>query len=121
MAGTNTFASQRFDGVNVVVLLNTRNDPALDALYDAIHGVLNDTQNPITWPITCVDGFWADFNAATSGFGGYNDPFNSINAVQASTTDGTKLHIKGGSTPWSGILNKKMLIDARSGNVVIGQ
>jgi len=126
LTGTSTIASQRSDDFNVVVLFSERDESGNG--HDFAHEVATNIFGLIDWAtgidwasLACVDGFWADFNAASSGYGGYNDPFNSMNAVQASTTDGTKLHIKGGSTPWSGVLNKKMLIDARGGNVVIGQ
>ena len=121
MAGTSTVALQHGGNINIVVLFNKRNGDAMDALVGMLLGLIDGWGYPQTWPIFSVDGFWLDFNATVSGFGGYDDPFHTIETTLASTVDGTKLRIKPGSSNWTGKITKKMLIDAPFGTVLIGK
>ena len=121
MPGTNTIALRHGDNINIVVLFNQRNDDALNKLVDMLLDLINNWGYPQTWPTFSVDGFWLDFNATVSGFGGYDDPFHTMETVLASTADGTKLRIRPGSSNWAGKITKKMLIDAPFGTVTIGK
>ncbi len=121
MAGTSTVALQHGGNINIVVLFNERNDDALGALVDMLLDLIDGWGYPQNWPTFCVDGFWLDFNATVSGFGGYDGPFHTMETALASTADGTKLRIKPGTSNWTGKISKKMLIDAPFGTVIIGK
>lgn len=120
LAGTSTWIEQRPDGFNVVVLFNHGGghaDQVAPQVYDLI-----DWATGIDWSsLKCIDGFWVDFNAASSGFGGYNDPFHTMAATLAAITDGTKLRIKAGTSNWIGTITTRTLIDAPFGTAIIGQ
>ena len=121
--GTSTVARQRSDGINVVVLFNQRipnSDPDLAATMAAEIYELIDTTS-ITWPPRCVDGSWVDFNAASSGLGGYDEPFHTMDAALAATAPGVKLRIKPGSSNWTGTLSSRIRIDAPLGTATIGE
>ena len=55
--------------------------------------------------LKAIDGFWVDFNASSSGYGGHNDPFHTMNNALAATTDGTKLRFKTGTSNWTGTIS----------------
>lgn len=122
--GTSTMAHQRSDGINIVVLINDREDSG-----EPHHGIdltnrvnnLIDSGGITNWPTKCVDGMWVNFTAHNPGFGGFSDPFDDMDEVVDSVWDGTKLHFQPGTSgTWSGVLDKKMLLDAPYGNVTIG-
>ncbi len=123
--GTSTIAQQRSDGINVVVLFNQRmpsNDPDLArTMATAICARIDDPNTPITWPTLCVDGSWVDFDATSSGFGGYDDPFHTMDVALAASAPGVKLRVKPGASNWTGTLSMRMRIDAPFGTVTIGQ
>ncbi len=123
--GTSTIARQRSDGINVVVLFNQRmpnNDPDLARTMAAdIYELIDDPNTPITWPTLCVDGSWLDFDASSSGFGGYDDPFHTMDAALAATAPGVKLRVKPGASNWTGTISMRMRIDAPLGTATIGQ
>ena len=68
-----------------------------------------------------IDGFWIDFNAASSGYGGHNDPFNNMVTALNDTTSGTKFRLKDGATSWTGKLSRRMMLNTPSGSAIIGQ
>ena len=74
-----------------------------------------------SWPTFCVDGSWVDFNAASSGFGGYDDPFHTMGTALISTAPGVKLRFKPGTSNWTGTLSTGMRLDAPFGLATIGQ
>ncbi len=120
--GASTAMTQRTDGVNIVVLFNKRHGSGQEHYageMTAIIGGLIDSG--VNWPTRCVDGFWVDFNVAAGGFGGYDDPFQTMTTALNSTTHGTRLRIKPGSTSWTGTINELMRLDAPLGMARIGQ
>ena len=122
--GTSTVAQQRADGVNVVVLFNQRmpgDDPDLAReMATAIYDLIGDPPT-VTWPTLCVDGSWVDFSASESGYGGFNDPFHTMEIALASTAPGVKLRVMPGTSNWTGTLSTRMRIDAPFGLATIGQ
>ncbi|UCC29167.1 MAG: beta-lactamase family protein [Phycisphaerales bacterium] len=124
LTGTSTIASQRHDGVNIVVLFNQRmpnDDPDLAAtVAAAIYDLIGDPPT-VTWPTLCVDGSWVDFDATESGYGGFNDPFHTMETALASTAPGVKLRLMPGTSNWTGTLSTRMRIDAPFGLATIGQ
>ncbi|UCF14441.1 MAG: beta-lactamase family protein [Phycisphaerales bacterium] len=121
LAGTSTCIRQRDDGINIVVLFNENAGTGglADDMLDDIETIID--LGGLTWPTACVDGFWVDFNASASGFGGYDDPFHTMDTALAATTDGTKLRIKPGTSNWTGTISERMLLDAPFGAAIIGQ
>ena len=122
MPGTSTYIAQRkSEGISLAVLLSKDGpDPgnawnAAATIFDIIDN------NSLNWPTTCVDGFWVDFNASVSGFGGFDDPFHTIGSMLSSTTDGTRLNIKPGSSSWTGRISQRLRIDASFGAARIGE
>lgn len=119
--GTATMASHYNPDMNVVILLNERIPGALESIRDHIFQIVDDPLNPISWPTFEVDGFWLDFNAPVSGYGGFNDPFHTMDHALAATTHNTKLRIKPGSSSWTGTISERMRLDAPFGVVTIGK
>ena len=74
-----------------------------------------------TWPTICVGGSRVNFNAASSGFGGYDDPFHTMESARASTAPGVKLRFKPGTSTWTGTLSTRLRLDAPFGLATIGQ
>ena len=118
--GTSTRIQQWDTGFNVVILFNQGGGHA-DDLMPQVHDLI-EWATGIDWPsLKRVDGFWVDFYALSSGFGGHDDPFHTMDDALAATTDGTKLRFKGGGSSWTGTISTKMLIDAPFGMAIIGQ
>jgi Beta-lactamase len=123
LPGTSTMIRQRADGFNVVVLFNEAvSDTGSAGQMAADTYALIDASPGIDWAsLQCIDGFWLDFNRRASGYGGHDDPFNTMDITLGTITDGTKLRIKPGSSGWTGIISTRALIDAPFGTVTIGQ
>lgn len=120
LSGTSTMIRQRADGFNVVVLFNRFGDHAGTVAADTY--ALIDWATGIDWSsLKCIDGFWVDFNEASSGFGGHDDPFHTMNATLDATMDGTKLRFKPGTSNWTGTISTRMLINTPFGTAIIGQ
>lgn len=127
LAGTSTMIRQWDDGFNIVVLFN-ESSPDLDFAGQMVADTYDRIDNPepgdpvIDWPsLKCIDGFWIDFNAPSSGFGGHDDPFHTMDETLDAITDGTKLRIKPGTSNWNGTIWTRTLIDAPFGTAIIGQ
>jgi N-acyl-D-amino-acid deacylase len=124
--GTSTIARQRDDGFNVVVLFNESSGD-LDYAWEMSEDVYTDIDlvtvlGLVDWStLTCIDGSWVDFYASSSGFGGYDDPFHTMDATLNAITDGTKLRIKPGNKYWTGTISTKTRIDAPFGTAIIGR
>jgi CubicO group peptidase (beta-lactamase class C family) len=118
--GTSTRIQQRDDGFNVVVLFaqgGGHADEVVPQVFDLI-----DWATGIDWSsLSCIDGFWVDFNAYSSGFGGYDDPFHTMNDTLSAITDGTKLRFKEGTSNWTGTISTRTLLNAPFGTAIIGQ
>lgn len=121
LPGTSTIIRQRPDSINIVILFNTRNDSGTGVAIDRITNIIDDPNNPIDWPDMCVDGFWIDFETLYTGFGGYNDPFRTMDKALVNVSDGSKLRIKPGTTNWTGTISTKLLIDAPMGYAIVGE
>jgi hypothetical protein len=128
LPGTETTACQRTDGINIVVLFNkvhpenSNHGYELKEKIETIIGALENDPS-FTWPDQAVDGFWLDFDSIPNGnfYGGHDDPFPSFGTALARVSDGTKLRIKAGSSSWTGVISKRLLLDAPYGKVVIGK
>ncbi|RLC01680.1 MAG: hypothetical protein DRH34_08655, partial [Deltaproteobacteria bacterium] len=120
LRGTSTRIQQYSNGFNIVVLFNYGGGHA-DIVLPQVYAMI-EWASGIDWEsLKCIDGFWLDFNASSSGFGGYNDPFHTMTSTLTEITDGTKLRVKPGSSNWSGTISTRTLIDAPFGTAIIGQ
>jgi len=121
-AGTNTRIQQWHDGFSVVILFAKGIDEFYaDELMPQVRSLI-DFATGIDWDsLKAIDGFWVDFNASSSGFGGYNDPFHTMDATLSSTANGSKLRFKAGTSNWTGTISKRTLLSAPFGTAVIGQ
>ena len=82
---------------------------------------LIDHPPTVTWPTFCVDGTWVDFDAAEYGYRGHDDPLHTMNDTLSPTAPGVKLHVKPGTSNWSGTLSTRMRLEAPFGLATIGQ
>lgn len=138
ITGTNAIMWQRGDstGINGVVLFNERHpsegqpNPVggtfpiwANQMKNTIDGIINTLNTGgFTWPTSCVDGFWVDFNATVPSFyGAYDQPFDGMDDALSYVTAGSKLLLKPGSTNWTGTLATRMRLDAPLGLARIGQ
>ncbi len=118
--GTSTMIRQWSSGFNAVVLFAQGGGHADEVILqvDTYLGLLAG----VDWDsLKSIDGFWVDFNASSSGFGGHDDPFHTMNAALSATTDGTKLRFKPGTSNWTGTISKHMMLNTPFGTAVIGQ
>ena len=119
--GTSTRIQQWNDGFNVVILFAKGGDWHADNLMPQVRQLIDNSPG-IDWgSLKAIDGFWVDFNASSSGFGGYNDPFHTMNTTLSSTGNGSKLRFKAGTSNWTGTISKRTLLSAPFGTAVIGQ
>jgi CubicO group peptidase (beta-lactamase class C family) len=119
--GTRTFALQRVDGINIVVLMNDSrdgNEPA--ELAENVNKWIVLLGDNLAWPTRCVDGFWAEFGKPASVQGSYDRPFGSMQNLLAETVDGSKVQLRPGHTGWTGIVSERMRLEAPDGPVTIG-
>ncbi|NOT02304.1 MAG: serine hydrolase [Phycisphaerales bacterium] len=125
LRGTSTLMRQFSTENNIVVLFpadgnSTYSDNGYAADMGAI--ITNVIADGVTWPTTCVDGTWIDFEGFFPlSFGSYNYPYFSIATGIGGATDGTRIRLKPGSTNWTGTINKRLRIDAPFGTAIIGQ
>lgn len=120
--GMSSFVINRTDGVSIVVLFSESEPGDVSAaLAQAINAYISAVAPTLTWPNFCVDGFWVDFNQASSGTGGHTDPFAYMDTALALTSDGTKLRFFPGTSNWTGVVTEKMRFDAPFGTVRLGQ
>jgi len=126
LAGTNTLARQRPDGVNYVFLVNKRN---LDAEEDGYSNAFRTTFDAVldaggfVWPTQAVDGTWFDFAYGGVEKGSYNRPYNSLADLTPSHVPPySKVRIKHGSTNWTGVIDSPHVrfTAVRGGSAVIG-
>ncbi len=135
--GVSTFLGQRTDGTNIFIFLNRRtSDATASDLYfndgDAsdqsdkgIQALIEDLNDSDNWPTTTSDGFWvAPFTVSGDeqrAKGAFDAPLNGFGEASARLQDGSKVRLKPGTHDWTGTIEKKMLIDAPLGTVVIGE
>ncbi len=113
LAGTNTLARQRPDGVNYVLLVNKRNLAAGGVSYSTqfltgFDAVLD--AGGISWPASTVDGTWFDFAYGGVEEGSYNRPYNSMDDLRPSNVGSfSKVRIKESSSRWTGVIDQPNL------------
>jgi hypothetical protein len=119
--GTSTRIQQWSDGFCAVLLFPEGGGHA-DTLMPAVRSKLVELNATVDWDsLKEIDGFWVDFNASSSGYGGHDDPFNNMNTLLTQTGNGTKVRFKNGSSSWTGTISKRMMLNTPSGTAIIGQ
>jgi hypothetical protein len=104
------------------VLLFPEGGGHADTLMPAVRSKLVELNATVDWDsLKEIDGFWVDFNASSSGYGGHDDPFNNMNTLLTQTGNGTKVRFKNGSSSWTGTISKRMMLNTPSGTAIIGQ
>ena len=88
--------------------------------YNEVMAVLNTIPSN-RWPDAECDGFWVKSGSnGTSGRGGYHDEYSSFAHAVGVASDGSKLQLKAGSSPWTGTLTTRLQIKAPEGPFTIG-
>lgn len=124
--GTSTVLWPRGDANDTVVYVafNVRNDDNGDHLAGEVRDrVATAISNGLTWPTATSDGFWVSAGSGTGGTqgrGGYNDAYRGFAKAWNATTTGSRIRMKPGNNAWSGVLNRKMRLDAPEGTARIG-
>lgn len=90
-----------------------------DILALAVDDVIGDG---VLWPTLRVDGQWVDGGSLFpwSGIGSYDRPYGSVNWAKANVIWGTKLLFHPGNHPFTGVLDKKLRLNAPQGAATIG-
>jgi CubicO group peptidase (beta-lactamase class C family) len=122
-AGTNTRIEQYADGFSVVILFAKSGQWYADELMPQVRAHINfSILLGVDWDsLKAIDGFWVDFNESSSGFGGFDDPFHTMDVTLSSIAKGSKLRFKGGSSNWTGTISTRTLLNAPFGTAIIGQ
>lgn len=123
-SSTRILTSSNDSDVHIVVLCNERfddessNNWAGDTVALAIDAVIGDG---VTWPTTCIDGQWVGcLGHWPGGNGSYNNPYKNMPWALFNMTAGTKLLLHPGDYAWTGVLDKKLLLDAPLGAARLG-
>jgi CubicO group peptidase (beta-lactamase class C family) len=124
MAGSSAFLkdSEADPEVDIVVITNDTSAPGVAAqkVAEAVETVIG---NGLVWPTQRIDGQWVDRLAAAplSGVGSYDVPYGSVNWADTNSTSGTKLQFHPGDHPFTGVLKKKLRLNAPLGSARIGK
>lgn len=133
LPGTSTILQQRAygagtaDDVVVYIAFNERdessagNDWASQAA-GAVVGFLDVVNAAGTWPTEMCDGFWVTLGAEnlTAGFGGYHSAYQGFQSALNRVTDGSYLRLRPGGQNWTGVISKRVRLDAPEGGVRLG-
>ncbi|MFN0130174.1 MAG: serine hydrolase domain-containing protein [Verrucomicrobiales bacterium] len=89
---------------------------AVLAFLDVVHGAG-------TWPSQTCDGFWVTLGTenATAGLGGFHSRYRGFQSALDRVTDGSYLRLQAGNQPWTGTIDKQLVLDAPEGPVILGQ
>lgn len=127
-SGVNTYLWHRTDDTVVFVFFNrSKSEYEGSGHYgtDFINLIdpILDAGTQFTWPGTSSDGFWVTLGVEQPavGFGGYHSTYRGFASAASRCASGSKVRLKAGSQPFTGVVNKKLLIDAPLGSAIIGQ
>ena len=127
--GLLTFIDHRSDGIVIYAAINRRFENGVEIPISDLKASLNDlidagSGNGWSWPAATfsADGYWVIPTSALpdTGLGGYDSPWRGFGAAVTKAGADTRLRLKSGSSTWTGVINKRLLIDAPLGSVVIG-
>lgn len=121
LAGTNSGVLQRPDGYRVFAVFNKSGDTNYGTqMTNLIDAYLDDNEVPTIERTS--DGFWtAPTGGAGTDVGGFHQPFHSFTSAMTKTTAGSKIRILPGKTAWTGIIKKRVRLDAPLGTAKLGQ
>ena len=115
------------DGLVIYAAFNHRKDDGnsnADEIAPLVRGRIANTLGlSLSWPTVTCDGFWVSAGSGTGGTvgrGGYHDPYRGFEKAWAQTTAGSRIRLKPGNNAWSGVLNRRMRLDAPEGAARIG-
>jgi N-acyl-D-amino-acid deacylase len=76
-----------------------------------------------TWPSNRCDGFWVSLGAEDSaaGHGGYHSNFQGLQTALNRVADGSDLRLRQGHQNWTGVIHKRVRLDAPEGPVILGR
>lgn len=123
MAGSSSriLDSAHVPDVHIAVICNDTSNSgnAGDIVALAIDDVIGEG---LVWPTRRIDGQWIDGSAGLpmSGVGCYDVPYGSVEWALTKVTGGTKLLFHSGAHPFTGVMNKKLRLDAPLGSAKIG-
>jgi hypothetical protein len=121
--GCNTWLQQRADGLVFYLALNRTdygNPDYAGVLASNVTSQLN--LGGFTWPNTEADGFWVTLGteSASAGFGGYHSTYEGFQSALNRVTDGSYLRLRPGSQNWTGVITKRVRLDAPEGAARLG-
>jgi hypothetical protein len=127
LPGTQTTLRQRVDGVNVFVFFNkskSNGHYAAEFYENHVEPILDATVCDCSgscWTQDGVDGFWVEPGGTeTSVHGSYDMPFAGVAEALDTLGNGSKMNLFAGSDSWTGVIDKKLLLQAPEGSAVIG-
>jgi hypothetical protein len=121
--GCNTWLQQRSDGVVFYLALNATDFGSPDyaqALATQINRQLSI--GGYTWPGLTSDGFWVTLGAEvpSAGFGAYDSNYRGFQSALNRVSDGSSLRLRAGRQNWTGVINKRVFLDAPEGLAHLG-
>ena len=119
LSGLNTRLQGRGDGVSIYLAFN-RVD-SVGPPFDSISALI-DSGTGFTWPSTTSDGFWVSLPESdpTAGYGGYHSLWQGFGSSLTKASDGTRMRLKPGTSPWTGRITKRIRLDAPEGVARLG-
>ena len=114
---------QGSNGTDLVVMTNRYDTNVENSAQDIRDLILEGlSSNSFLWPHELMDFTWFDFAHSGAEEGSYDLPYGSVNDL-GNIAAYTKVKIKPGSTPWSGVITRGHIsLHAESGgSAVIGQ
>ena len=125
--GVNTQLWHRTDGVVAFVFFNKN---AGDDNRSHYGGQLRTKLNTLIagmsdseWPTASSDGFWVlpQSGEPDTGLGGYHSPYKGFASAVNRVRDHSRVRLKPGTTSWTGLISKRLFLDAPLGTAVLGQ
>lgn len=124
LSGVNCRIWQRGDGTNVFIWFNKKNADEDGDNFAAMFSSRIDQEldSQAEWPTEAVDGFWVQPGGPLpfGYFGCFDDPFRGVEQALAFLADGSRVNVKPGSDPFTGMISTKLLLRAPQGTARIG-
>lgn len=115
----------------VFIAFNERHEPPSGVAVDdwaltasgRVTAYLDVITSAGTWPTERCDGFWVTLGAErpTAGQGGYHSNYQGFQSALNRVTDGSDLRLRPGRQNWTGVIRKRLRIDAPEGVAVLGR
>lgn len=123
LPGTRTAVGQRPDGYRVFVFVNKSSGGGHGrALRNLVYDYI-DSNPVLALVMQTADGFWTFPSGGTGrNLGAYDDPYHSFAHALSTVEDGSKIRLRVGTSNYTGVITKRLLIDAplNTASAVIG-